>query len=700
MKEIKFSILWLISYLLCPLSLIPGFDLLIWVALVPLLVVNCGCVLQSVGWSYSFGIIFFIAIAYGLIPNHLAGFLFYSFVASLFFPIFTLILWYVSKFLAKVGYCQIIELFALPVIWVSLEYIFQTCFSIPFNLGLQQYRHRWIIQIASITGIYGISFLIVLVNSYLALCWRGYQKDRNFFKNKFHLSMLGLVLLLVILNGVYGWCQVEMEVKQEKGMIHVAGLQGNIPSWQYDLAPIFTKYMKIIRTKYLNKMIKEASEKQPDIIILPEGATSNFNFRIPQLRNEIYCFARQAKTWLLVGSLDMDERGKVYNSVFVVDPHGNLIGRYDKVKLAPFGEGLICSGNNSGYIKTNLSKIGLMICWESTFPQIARKISNQGAEILFVLTNDGDFRISTLPLLHAAEAIFRAVENGRWVVRVANFGLSMVISPTGEVVTKSDLCREEIIHAMIKRRTSATIYTTVGDIFSWLCLISTIFLGGMMIAKRNQQQLEIDKYAKEKSKFVPRGYISQLKHPWQGGIVILIYCLMIVMVIVSGILTMGYIFQPERTIRKHLGEFFFSPRLPIEEVRKNFLQVGSNTCGPAALSYLLNLWGVETSEQAIGKWVNMEKRGTSMYELIQATKKLGFAAWGEKQNFASLKGTILPVIAFMENNHWVVVLEIKRGFVTLFDPAVGYIKVKNELFNLAWSGYVMLVRTKPIPNLS
>ena len=85
-----------------------------------------------------------------------------------------------------------------------------------------------------------------------------------------------------------------------------------------------------------------------------------------------------------------------------------------------------------------------------------------------------------------------------------------------------------------------------------------------------------------------------------------------------------------------------------------------------------------------------------MHELAQAAKKLGLNAWGEKQNFAALKKTTLPVIAFIANDHWVVVLEIKGRFVTLFDPAIGHVRVRDDLFSMAWNGYLMLVRTRSI----
>ncbi|MBU1487102.1 hypothetical protein KKH56_03515, partial [bacterium] len=547
----------LISGILCSLSLIPGLDFLIWFGLAPLLAVKPGSTLESAGLGYSSGIIFFAAISYGIIPDHLGGFLFYTLVASLFFSIFTITLWYVRKGLSselpKSWNSWTIDLFAPPVIWVSLEYIFLTLFSVPFNLGLQQYHHPWIIQTASITGIYGISFLIVLVNSSLILVWRCWQEDRNnFFKVKHFLPILGIPLLLFILSGVYGWWKVGQDVRKTKATVKIVGLQGNISAWQYDSASILPEHAQAIREKYF-RMIDQASELQPDIIVLPEGATANYNFRIPRLRNEIYHLARKNKNLFIFGSLDLNEEGKVYNSAFAVSSSGELISRYDKVKLAPFGEGIICPGKKYNLIPTEFGDLGQMICWESVFPQIARKITLKGAEVIFILTNDGDFRISTLPVLHAAEAVFRSVESGRWVVRVANFGISMVINPKGEVMTKVSLGSEGIMQANVGGGTRETVYERVGDVFSRLCLFLTILIIGS-VAKKNHHQAKDTGRQRRKSKPDRGKYLRQgLRYSKKLAMIIIVHLVVMTSMVIVGILAIGYHFQPDWPIKRYFS---------------------------------------------------------------------------------------------------------------------------------------------------
>lgn len=689
-ETIKFASV-LISGILCSLSLIPGLDFLIWFGLAPLLAVKPGSALESAGLSYSVGIIFFAAISYGIIPDHLGGFLFYILAASLFFPVFTFILWHIRQRIRH----EFVNLLAPPLLWVSLEYISLSLFSVPFNLGLQQYRHLWIIQVASITGSYGVSFLIVLINSSLALLWRSWQGNRDLLRSKRLLPAFGVAILLFILNVGYGWWVTKDKDSRTKAAIKIVGLQGNISAYQYDSTQTNPEYVQAIREKYF-RMISQAGKLQPDIIVLPEGATANYNFRIPWLRDEIYRLAHKTKSLFIFGSLDLNEEGRVYNSAFAISPSGELISRYDKVKLAPFGEGIICRGEEYNLIPTEFGNLGQMICWESVFPQIARRITRKGAEILFILTNDGDFRISTLPVLHAAEAVFRAVESGRWVVRVANFGISMTVSPSGKVIEQIALGSEGIMQANVGGGTRETIYARVGDMFSWLCLVLTILTIGS-VARKSRHQAKDFRRQRQKSKPDRGKYLRQgLRYSKKLAMIIIVHLVVMTGMITVGILAIGYHFQPDWPIKRYFSEFFSSEKLPIEEAGQNFLQARSNTCGPAALAYMLNLWGFETSQEKIGRLVKMEKRGTSMHELAQAAKKLGLNAWGEKQNFAALKKTTLPVIAFIANDHWVVVLEIKGRFVTLFDPAIGHVRVRDDLFSMAWNGYLMLVRTRSI----
>jgi len=122
------------------------------------------------------------------------------------------------------------------------------------------------------------------------------------------------------------------------------------------------------------------------------------------------------------------------------------------------------------------------------------------------------------------------------------------------------------------------------------------------------------------------------------------------------------------------------------------MQAQSNTCGPAALAYLLNAYGLMLSEDEISQKVNLTERGCSLFDLINAAKEYGFNSWGEKQNFKGLIKTKLPALVHINNRHYVIIDRIDDYYLTLFDPAMGTIRIKREHFLRAWTGYTQIVR--------
>jgi len=666
--------------ILSSLSIIPTLSNLIWLALVPLLLIRTNGWFQVLISGYLAGSILFATISFGVIPENPVGFLFYTFIASLFFAIFMLFWNWIKRSATN----EFLLLFFPPLLWTSLEYIFLNLFSIPFTISLVLYQKPQFLQSARYTGIYGVSFLIILVNSTIAMIsrfmWEKLIVKKTILRESYVFSGVGIVAFIFLLN--LGLSFMSSSERNNSEGIKISALQGNINPDEYNLADILPTKAKEIQDKYFN-LILEAAKDKPDIIVLPEGTTTNFNFRISRLQDKIYHLANKTNSYLLFGSLDLDTEGKVYNSIFVVSPKGKLIDRYDKVKLVPFGEGIVNKGNDCKVIPTPIAALGHLICWESVFPAMARKLVRRGAEILFIHTNDGDFRVSSLPILHSAEAVFRAIETNRYVARAANFGISMITNPKGRIIKQIDLNKEGIIYARVERNKSQTVYTKIGDIFSLICVLLTLLFWGAIVCRRKQKIISNPIVENKSLRYHILGFVSS-------------QILIIVLVVISGVIITGSFVSPSLNWGKHLSNFFIPSRPPLEVVETEFLQAKSNTCGHSALSYLLNLWGYGISEREMSKLVRIRKEGVSMYDLAQAAKKLGFNAWGERQNFKALKETRPPVIAFINSNHYVVILEIDKGFVILFDPSLGHIRVEERIFRQIWTGYCLIVRTKPI----
>jgi len=200
---------------------------------------------------------------------------------------------------------------------------------------------------------------------------------------------------------------------------------------------------------------------------------------------------------MLVGSPDLGEDGLVYNAAFFVSGDGEIRGRYEKRHLVPFGEyvplqaifffldrlvvgiGDFGRGRAATVFSLNGVRFGAMICYEVIFPGEVRDFAKGGAAFLVNITNDAWFGRSGAPYQHLAMGAMRAVENGTYLVRAANTGVTAVIAPTGDILARTEIFTEAVLLGTIRPRQSQTPYTRYGDILAWLCLA---FLGAYCLA--------------------------------------------------------------------------------------------------------------------------------------------------------------------------------------------------------------------------
>jgi len=145
-----------------------------------------------------------------------------------------------------------------------------------------------------------------------------------------------------------------------------------------------------------------------------------------------------------------------------------------------------------------------------------------------------------------------------------------------------------------------------------------------------------------------------------------------------------------------LKTYFKQPLTITGSKDEQFIQAQSNTCGPAALGYMMNIYGLMLSEEEIASQVTLTERGSSLFDLINVARNYGFNAWGEKQNFQGLLKTKLPVLAHINNRHYVIIDRIDSEYLTMFDPAMGMVKIRREYFQQAWTGYVLLLEVKTL----
>ncbi|MBN1405343.1 MAG: apolipoprotein N-acyltransferase [Candidatus Omnitrophica bacterium] len=486
-------------------------DCLSWFAFVPLFFALEGkSKLQSFIISYICGFLFFIISMYWIFYVTGAGWIMLSLYQAIYFGIFGLVFNYFSK-----PYRYI----ALPSAWVILEYM-RAHFAggIGWNLlGYSQYKNIPLIQIADITGVLGVSFLIILMNVaiYAVIkmainCYRLDPRPRlkgnapfgEEFKNNPAIPTLSILIVFISVL-IYGYKAAVIDNTADKFKISV--VQGSIPQeakWD-------ETFKRDIMARYQALSI-QAAEDGGDLIVWPETAVPGYLYYDHELSRWIKTVLEEIKTPLLAGApimadYDMD---KSYNSAVLFSEEGKILERYDKLHLVMFGEyipleenfpilrklfpisGNFIPGNEYTVFNIGQVKFSTLICFEDIFPALVRKFVKNGADFVVNITNDAWFKETAAAYQHAACSVFRAVENRRPVVRAANTGLSCFIDKTGRIYEKvsengKDLFIPGVKSAFISIESNKkyTFYTKYGDIFVLICIVmaGVCFAGKMFL---------------------------------------------------------------------------------------------------------------------------------------------------------------------------------------------------------------------------
>lgn len=387
-----------------------------------------------------------------------------------------------------------------PALWVALEYARANFFflSLPWNfIAHSQYRYLSLIQISDITGMYGISFLIVMVNQFLSQvlvflsrpggCAPHAIADAGLGKN--WLVSLIAVIVLISLTLFYG--QQNIKLQEGDGHIRAALVQANVMA--KDNMPPAERSEHL---KAYHKLSLEAAEKKPDLIIWPASSLPA-EFRSRVVRRTVQRIARESNTYLLVGGAGVEKfkprkEGQVpySNSEFLIAPNGRLKKRYNKIHLVPFNEYLplqgkitwpqwitplqysFIRGEEHTLFEVSDAKFGTPICWEGLFSDLFRRFVKAGANFMVNVTNDGFTGRTAAPYQTLAMTVFRAVENRVVVLRASTTGVSCFIGADGDIVERiqdnagNDIFVSGILVRDVPLYNTKTFYTTHGDIFA------------------------------------------------------------------------------------------------------------------------------------------------------------------------------------------------------------------------------------------
>jgi apolipoprotein N-acyltransferase len=392
----------------------------------------------------------------------------------------------------------------LPLTWTAVEWI-RTYFPIgfPWNLlGYAAYQNLTLIQFAEFTGVYGVSALIILFNAvvYVVLFRREHPRVQGI--------SLGVLSTVLIIAWVFGTVRLKnLADAVPAGSMKIAMVQGNIPqSIKWD--PNFLSSSFDI---YADQSTR-AAQMGADLIVWPEAAAAFFfqpEDRYPPVfaKDEAYrakLLALAAKTGdaFLFGAPALgveNNRVGFYNRAYLVTGDGKVASWYDKINLVPFGEyvplrdllgglvnrvvkgfGDMFPGREQTIFAFKGARLGILICYESVFPDLARRAVKRGANILVNITNDAWYGESSAPYQLLAMAAMRSVETKTPMVRVANTGISAVIEPGGEITARTPLFKRGTEIETVTWRPVTTFYVLVGDLFAITCFIVTLV--GLIVA--------------------------------------------------------------------------------------------------------------------------------------------------------------------------------------------------------------------------
>ena len=367
-----------------------------------------------------------------------------------------------------------------PFLWVASEYL-RSWIGGGFPwvlLGYSQATVLPIAQVASIGGVFLLSFVVALVSA--AAAWASLTRRPSRW------VVSGAVIAGVIALGVWGTLRIrDARLTTEGSPITVGLVQGNIAQedkWNPALAaPILNRYLDLSR---------QAVAAGAKVVIWPESSTPFFFEEDPMLAEPVRRLALQSQTPFVIGSdqLERAQQQRFYNAAFLIGADGGTRAVYRKMHLVPFGEYVplkqllpfvgplveavsdFSPGLEPVLLPVGDRRLSVAICYEVVYPWLIRSFVLGGSELLVTITNDAWYGTTSAAYQHWEQASLRAVEQGRYLVRAANTGITGIVDPYGRVIARTRLFETEVVTGEVRWNTRRTLYATMGDLIAWISL--------------------------------------------------------------------------------------------------------------------------------------------------------------------------------------------------------------------------------------
>src|ERR1044072_2426963 len=473
----------------------PNFDIwwLGWIGLAPLMfaVARTGKALTAFFLGMLWGTIFFYGtcwwltypmIHYGNVPAWLG------------YPLLLLPVVFVSVFpgIACAALSRTIlrfgsaAIFAAPLMWVAFDWLRYVITGLGWNaIGYSQAFHAQLIQPARCGGVYAVTFLMVMTSTAIIFA----------FLRRTPLGVVAAIIVLILVAAIIasGSLKTTSEANESKPPENfVIAVQPNVPMEGVDDVET-----KALLERHLDLSLQGLGSIPPDnstarLVIWPESPMSFSYSRDPKLQDVVGSFARAHHASVLLNSLEPAPNNGGYNSAILVNEEGRIAAQYDKIRLMPFGEyvplprwlpgsgsvrsivGEFTPGSSYTLMPLGAFRVGVFICVEAVHPSIARSFTNAGADVLINISNDGYLGPTPVMRQHLANAIFRAVENRRDVVRVTNTGISAYITKDGTLKDATRGFQPTARTWAVSKSSGSTFYSRHGDVFAYACALISL----------------------------------------------------------------------------------------------------------------------------------------------------------------------------------------------------------------------------------
>jgi len=378
-------------------------------------------------------------------------------------------------------------IFWIPTIWIAKDLAIEKIFSgFPWCLaGYSQYKNIYFSQWSEIGGIHLVSFLIIGINVLLFRLWK--TRGKNI-----------LFALLAVFFAVHAggfWLCKSHSIRTAKIPFHHAGIIQ--PNSNHDQVFDFAQIKAVLETLFESSL--QLKKSGAEFAIWPEFTVPIYPLQTPYFKEQFLSFS-QSRLPLLAGFTDYQGAGKVYNSVMLFK--SGTIEKYDKVRLTPFGEyvlfrrwlffvkkitdeiGDFTPGGELRNLDLGGHRLSTPICYEIIYPELVRTLIAQGGEAIVTLSNDSWFGNSSAPYQHLAMAVFRSIENRRFLLRSTSNGISALVDPAGRIIYQSPLHKADKFMASFQYLKHKTIFSRWGYVFPYICFFLTLGICCRVVFKK------------------------------------------------------------------------------------------------------------------------------------------------------------------------------------------------------------------------